>query len=176
MAVWVVLGLLLAGVIVAKRYVSFFVIPQNGMYPTLPSGSRLLARKHAYRSLADVRRGDIVLIEQADLERKYILIWRVIGVPGDTIAVSTTNVVVNGLPLKHEEIRREQDFVIYREQNSDSTYEVAYQASPEFDPRPVAERRLGPSEFFVLGDNRYNARDSTYTGPVAFSAIVGKKL
>src|SRR5687767_4060010 len=105
-AVWIVLGLLLAVAIVAKAFFSFYVIPQNGMYPTLPSGTRLLASKHAYRSVGEVQRGDIVLISHADLGKSYILIWRVIGVPGDTIAVSATNILVNGALLQREEIRR----------------------------------------------------------------------
>jgi type IV secretory pathway protease TraF len=31
-------------------------------------------------------------------------------------------------------------------------------------------------EFFVIGDNRFDARDSRYLGPVTFASIIGKKL
>ena len=31
-------------------------------------------------------------------------------------------------------------------------------------------------QFFVMGDNRFGARDSRYFGPIHFISIIGKKL
>lgn len=174
-AIWVLLALLLAGAVTAKSFFSFYVIPQNGMYPTLPAGSRLLARKHAYRSAADIKRGDVILFNRSDEGRKFLFIWRVIALPGDTIAISNANVFVNDALLTREELRRAGDFVIYREHNGDAIYEVAYDQSPDVEPRTVAPVKLGADEIFVLGDNRYNAQDSTYSGPVRFGDIIGRK-
>jgi type IV secretory pathway protease TraF len=33
-----------------------------------------------------------------------------------------------------------------------------------------------PGQFFVMGDNRLDARDSRYFGPIAFGSLIGKKL
>src|SRR5262245_49203207 len=49
----VLCALLLTLVIVKVFFVAYYVIPQNGMYPTLPSGSRLFATKHPYAAPSD---------------------------------------------------------------------------------------------------------------------------
>jgi hypothetical protein len=57
----VLLALVPALLLVKILYLGDYVIPQNGMYPSLPSGSRLLTIKHPYAAPSEVKRGEIVV-------------------------------------------------------------------------------------------------------------------
>lgn len=170
------LGLLALGatrLILAGRW---YRIPQNGMYPGLPAGSYLLVQPHAYRSPSDVRRGDIVVFERTENAARYVYIWRVVGLPGDSVQTTGPRVAVNGHDLPRQRIRDDGAVAIFREANGEASYEVAYANGTEAPDPPAASLTLQADQFFVLGDNRYNARDSRYFGPVSFEAIIGRML
>lgn len=78
---------------------------------------------------------------------------RVIGVPGDTIQITPTSVIVNGVTL-HE------PYVVI------PPGEVENEATS-------GPRKLGPGQYWVMGDNRVNSSDSRYFGPVARGDIIG---
>src|SRR5262245_30328846 len=101
-----VLVALLSTLLVAKLlFLGDYVIPQIGMYPGLPSGSRLLTIKHPYAAPSEVKRGDIVVFTRDS--GRYIFIWRVIGLPGDTIEAAGESLVINGRPVVRDRIREE---------------------------------------------------------------------
>ncbi|WP_424594824.1 signal peptidase I [Bradyrhizobium sp.] len=52
---------------------------------------------------------------------------------------------------------------------------MAFESSP-LDRAPDASVKVPPDQFFVMGDNRLDARDSRYFGPISFSSIIGRKL
>jgi signal peptidase I len=136
------------------------------------------ARLPGFRS---PRRGDVIVFAYPrDPSQDYVK--RVIGTPGDTVAMLDGQVFVNGRPL-HE------DYVV----RVDSTNDVV---SPDFEwQRPhlvgvsaAARRRYQPTrdnwgpllvpagKYFVLGDNRDDSSDSRYWGFVDESAIKGRTL
>lgn len=162
-------------VVVKAAFVGFYRIPQNGMYPGLPAGSLVFARKRPYRAPEEVRRGEIVVFVREEGGRSYNYIWRVVGLPGDAIETAGESLVVNGRPVARERIREENGFVIYRERAGELAFEVAFNQSSQHEP-PDAEVTVPPGHFFVMGDNRFDARDSRYFGAIPFSAILGKKL
>jgi signal peptidase I len=174
-------GLVLAAVavvlLVAARvfFVRLSVVPQNGMYPTIPAGSRLLSWKRPYARVEDVRRGDIVLFNRVANGARYLYVWRVVGVPGDTVRAVKDSVSLNGSPLKREPLRDEGSAAILRETVGGRSYEIAIDKAPR-DVPPDVDVRLAPDELFVMGDNRYHAVDSRYFGPIKFAAVVGKRL
>jgi len=171
-----VLLALLSTLLVAKvLFVGDYVIPQNGMYPSLPSGSRLLTIKHPYATPSEVKRGDIVVFTRDENGRRYIYIWRVVGLPGDTIEAAGASLVINSQPVVRERIREEQGSVIFRERLDEASYEIAISQSPRELP-PDASVIVPPDYFFVLGDNRLDALDSRSFGPIPFGAIIGRKL
>ena len=171
-----VAAVLLSTLLVAKiLFLGDYVIPQNGMYPSLPSGSRLLTIKHPYAAPSEVKRGDIVVFTRDQNGNRYIFIWRVIGLPGDTIEAAGESLVINGRPVVRDRIREEQGMVILRERLDEATYEIAVSQSPRERP-PNASVIVPPEHFFVMGDNRLNALDSRYFGPIAFGTIIGRKL
>ena len=77
-------------------------------------------------------------------------IKRVIGVPGDTVAVQDGKVFVNGVAVDEPYIRGETNG------SNDGTVV------------------LGRDDFYVMGDNRGNSADSRLHGALPRSAIVGK--
>ena len=108
---WFVIKLVL--IVIAVRILVFspFSIPSESMLPRLMNGDYLLAAKWPYgysknslffeTALSDGRifarnpeRGDVVIFKHPIDRTDYIK--RVIGVPGDTIAVIDGRVVLNG--------------------------------------------------------------------------------
>jgi signal peptidase I len=169
------LALLAALLIVKAFFISYYVIPQNGMYPGLPAGSLFFAMRHPYAASSQVKRADIVVFTRDTDAGRYVYIWRVIGLPGDTIEAAGERLVINGQPIARERLREEQGLGIFRERVWQASYEVAISHSPR-DLPPPASLTVPPDQFFVMGDNRFNAVDSRYFGPIPFDAIIGRKL
>lgn len=147
----------------------------KGMAPTLDAGSAFIVKRRPYAAAADVRRGDVVVFDRAAAGKKTRFVWRVIALPGDTLAMDRTNVWLNGKPVPHGRSRESQDALIFPETNGGQTYEVAYAAHSVHPALPL-RITVPPDQFFVLGDNRHEANDSTFLGPISFEEIVAKKL
>jgi signal peptidase I len=175
-----VLGGLLAaaflGVVVLRLFIGwFFVIPQNGMYPGLPAGTRGFGLYHPYGDVSEVARGDIIMFARTDNGQRYVYIWRVVGLPGETVALEGDRLIVNGEEVLREKVRSEGDLQIYRETCGGAVYEVALGDDlPPDIPKSVTVT-VPPDHLFVLGDNRHHAIDSRVFGPIPFSSIVAKK-
>jgi len=150
-------------------------VGENGMYPTISPGGFVVARLQPYKSSADVQRGDVIVFEQGEKEQRQQCVWRVIAIGGDTIALEGRSVSINGKRLLHREVREEGEAMIVRETNHGREYNVAYDINATHPGLPLAAR-VEPGYFFVLGDNRNAAKDSTYIGAVPFAAILAKKL
>ncbi|HEV7796575.1 MAG TPA: signal peptidase I [Pyrinomonadaceae bacterium] len=166
------------GLIVLRLFFfNYNTIPQDGMYPGMPTGSRFITRRHPYQSISEIKRGDVVVFtRETSLNGTHKYIWRVVGLPADLVEVSNEAVKLNGQALKHETVRKEGQYLIVREWNGDVSYEVAYnQALDRSDP-PIASMTVPRDHLFLLGDNRYMAEDSTFIGSVPFSSIVEKKI
>src|SRR5215467_3824814 len=154
----VLLALLATLLLLKILFLGDYVIPQNGMYPSLPSGSRLFTIKRPYAAPSEVKRGDIVVFTRDQDGKQYIFIWRVVGLPGDTIESVGASLAINGRPVVRDRIREEQGTVIFRERLDEATYEVAISQSPRELP-PDVSVVVPADSFFVLGDNRFDALD-----------------
>ena len=98
----------------------------NSMAPTYRSGRPNLINKLAYR-WHEPRRGDVVAVRA---EGTYlVLLKRIVGLPGERVALRQGNVIVNGQPLSEP-----------------------YARGREISARK--ETLLGHDEYFVIGDNR----------------------
>lgn len=165
------------GAVVLRFYVfNYSRIPQGGMFPSIPMGSLFVSLRNPYQTINDVRLGDVVVFTRELNGNTYKYIWRVVGLPGDLVEVSRDAVLLNGQALKHEHIRKEGDFLIFREWNGDASYEVAYDQTADHAEPPYASSTVPPNHVFVLGDNRNQAQDSTYVGAIPFESIVEKKI
>ncbi|HXF70448.1 MAG TPA: signal peptidase I [Thermoflexus sp.] len=124
-----------------------FRIEGSSMEPNLHDGEYVLINKVSYW-FSPPRRGDVVVFRfPHDPSRDFIK--RIIGLPGETVAIRDGKVFINGRPLEEPYIRGP---MVY-------TY------------GPVT---LGPDEYFVLGDNRNASNDSHNWGTLPRSAIIGK--
>ncbi len=126
-----------------------FYIPSESMVPTLEVGDRVFVNKFVYR-VTEPERGDIVVFESVD-GGDEALIKRVVGLPGDTIAVRSGTLYVNGEPRKE----------------------------PYLNRQPLDESFYGPilvpsGHIFVMGDNRANSADSRVFGFVPKENIKGE--
>ena len=126
-----------------------FWIPSGSMIPTLEIGDRVLVNKFIYR-FTEPERGDIVVFRSVDNPDED-LIKRVVGVPGDEIAVRRGRLILNGEPQKEP----------YTNKN--------------FPDRSFYARTTVPEgHVFVMGDNRGNSADSRVFGPLPKKNIEGE--
>jgi len=165
----------LLALIAGKMLFHSYYLYQNGMYPTLPASSLMIAANRPYSGIANVKRGDIIVFVREEKGNRYNYIWRVVALPGDKVQTKGNTLLINGKATQRERVREADGMSIYREHIGDASYEVAFDRSPEQQPPDVT--MIVPSyHFFVMGDNRCNAYDSRYLGPVPFSTIIGRKL
>jgi signal peptidase I len=105
----------------------------------------------------------------------YNYIWRVVALPGDTIETAGASLAINGRPVMREQVHEQPDVTIFREHAGEAMYEIAITQSPD-DVPPDTSVTVPPDHFFVMGDNRLDAVDSRYFGPIPLGAIIGRKL
>ncbi len=148
---------LLLSVMIAVLVILFLYRPVKvegtSMMPTLLDQERLFINQFSYKfGLGDIQRGDTVVFWSPE-DRTQSYIKRVIGLPGDTVAVQDGYVLVNGKQLVENYVPQE-----YRDDRS-------------YSPRVVPS-----GEYFVLGDHRSSSNDSRAWGFVPRTYIYGKAV
>ncbi len=153
-----VLGLLSARWSLASHY----FVPTGSMLPTVEVGDRVVVDKLAYglrlpltdvvvAELGDPERGDVIILDSP--EDGTVLLKRVVGLPGDHIAVRGGRIELDGHPdpedLPHASL--------------------AAGTGPDLEPTVVPPRR-----YLVMGDNRGASYDGRYFGWVERDAILGR--
>ena len=142
------LGFLLA-VAVTLFGVQGYCVSGDCMKPHLFTGERVLANKLAYH-LGSPQRGQIIIFEYPK-DPKQIYIKRVIGLPGETVAMQGGDVLINGQPLP-------EPYKIYAAHGD------------------MAPQRVGRGTYFMMGDNRDVSDDSRYWGDLPRTDIIGKAV
>ena len=166
-------------------------VPTGSMKPTILEGDRIVVNKLAYDlkvpftrvRLArwdEPQRGDIVgLYSPEDGKR---LVTRVIGVPGDRIAMVRDRLVVNGATVEYEPLDaasvpglggRAVGRVLAVEELGRHGHAVMITPTVPA-PRSFGEIHVPPGHYFVMGDNRDESADSRFFGFVSRDAIVGR--
>jgi signal peptidase I len=121
----------------------------TSMQPELRDQDRLFIDKFFFR-FEKIDRGDVVVFHYPrDPEKSYIK--RVIGLPGDTVAIRQGRVFIDNQPIDEPYVPRR-----YR------------------DTRSMGELVVPPDEYFVMGDHRSISSDSRDFGPVDRDLIYGK--
>ena len=150
---------LMLSVLIAVLVILFLYRPVKvegtSMMPSLYDQERLFINQFGYRfGLDNIKRGDTVVFWfPEDTTNSTSYIKRVIGLPGDTVAVQEGYVIVNGKKLVENYIPRE-----YR------------------DDRPYPPTVVPPNQYFVLGDHRISSNDSRAWGFVPRNYIYGKAV
>ena len=126
----------IAAFIISRYIIINAVVPTGSMTNTIMEHDRLIGFRLSY-VFSEPERGDIIIFKYPDNEKENF-VKRVIGIPGDVIEISDGHVTVNGEVLDEPYIREPM------ETPTELTYIV-----PE-------------DSYFVMGDNRNNAKDSRY--------------
>lgn len=141
----------------------FFMQPHqvNGqsMVPTFEDKEYLLTDKISFK-IRPPERGEMVVFHAPGNAGcppggSCDFIKRIIGIPGDTIEVKDGQVYVNNSRIDEG----------YLSENT-ITQAGAYTRNKVV--------RLGPDEYFVMGDNRDHSSDSRAWGPVTIDSLVGR--
>jgi len=144
-------------------------IPSVSMADTLQRGDRVLVNRLAYH-VGTVRRGD-VLVFRWPRDRGLVFIKRVIGLPGDTVALRNGRVYVNGRLLDEPYVRRLNG----RPEPTLAAGQLTGAASAQ--PWGLDQPYTVPADrFFMLGDNRADSDDSRDWGTISRRDIIGKAI
>jgi signal peptidase I len=171
-------------------FVEAFKIPTGSMENTLLVGDFLLVNKLVYgaevpftgKRLPAIRKpadGDVIVFQfPKDPSKNYVK--RVIGMPGDTVAMK------DGV-LYRDSRRVDERYVIRQDSNDVSQEDFNWQngylvrtAEGGINNHP-SRNNWGPlvvpeKQYFVLGDNRDNSADSRYWGFVPDSLVRGRPI
>lgn len=167
-----------------------FRIPSASMMPTLLIGDFILVNKFDYGLRWPVlnskfisnnlpERGDIVVFRYPE-DPSTPFIKRVIGVPGDEIIYYQKTLFVNGKKVDEELIGEYDSYgsakmmignLAYLEDLPDVSHQIL--KDPHRSSKNV-KTTVPEGNYFVLGDNRDNSKDSRYWGFVPEENLVGR--
>ena len=145
------LAIVIRALVAEPRY-----IPSDSMVPTLHVGDRVVVEKISYH-LQPPKTGDIVVfappekLQEQGFTQDQAFIKRIIGLPGQTVAVKKGLVYLNDQPLVEKYIAE----------------------PPQYQWGPY---RVPENEFFVMGDNRNNSNDSSRWGFLPKQNIIGRAV
>ena len=148
---------LLLSVVIAIVVILFLYQPVKvegtSMMPSLIDQERIFINKFVYRfGIGDIQRGDMVVFHYpTDPTKSYIK--RIVGLPGDTVAIEDGIVYINGRRLDESYVPDE-----YR------------------DRQTLPLMRIPSDHYYVLGDHRTSSNDSRSWGPVERQYIYGKAV
>jgi len=167
-------------------------IPSGSMKPTILIGDRVFVNKLAYdlkipyttfhlATWADPARGDIVVFYSPEDDKR--LIKRVVGLPGDIIAMQKNRLFINGQMITYESLDKqsidqlsegEQKNHLFLTENLKGKHH-AVMISPSIPSiTTFGPIRIPEGQYFMMGDNRDNSADSRFFGFVDRARIVGR--
>jgi len=153
--------------VIFVRFVQAFVtqnfkIPSGSMEDNLKIGDHLVVNKFIFGPgpnfllpMREIRRGDIIVFRYP-VQPETDFVKRVIGLPGETVDIRNKEVFINGVKL-------DEPYVTHQD--------------PHTYPYPFRDQFhwvVAADQYFVLGDNRDDSRDSRYWGNVPRSMITGR--
>jgi signal peptidase I len=171
-------------------------VPSGSMRPTILEGDRIWVNKLAYGLRVPLTmawithwdeptRGDVVTLASPDDGIR--LVKRIVGLPGDRIAMAANRLTINGEPVVYDRVDRVHDTprapdptadpmapLIQTERLGGRLHAVTVIPAlaglgDSFDEFIVPE-----GQYFFLGDNRDQSNDSRFIGTVALEGIYGR--
>jgi len=150
------------------RFLQAYDVNGNSMLPTLTPGEVLAGSVAAYGPGRLPQRGDVVVLQTMVDGVPREVIKRVVGLPGDHIAIQGVHPIINGWPVPLCEAGAYYSPSDETAQSGDPSGLLvmeflegeAYLTLQSAVAPLVAEYIVKPDEIYVLGDNRSNSRDS----------------
>ncbi|MDB9916095.1 signal peptidase I [Alphaproteobacteria bacterium] len=178
-----------------------FNIPSGSMIPTLLVGDYLFVSKYSYgyskysfpfgvvpiddRLLDEnPKRGDVIVFRKPG-DESIDYIKRLIGLPGDTVQVRNGILLVNNKEAKRLKTNmgkiknifgQEKVFIEYKEKFENTNFHKIIESSDSDPYDNTIEFIVPENNFFFMGDNRDNSRDSRTpeVGFVPKKNLIGK--
>lgn len=155
-----VIALLLA-LIVRKFFFSPIIVDGPSMQPTLYDRDQMIVNKFIY-NFKKPERFDIVIFHASE-EKDFIK--RVIGLPGEHVAIQDNKLYINGEEVDQPFLRHNETTpIVYPIITNDFSLEML----------PGNHEVIPEGYVLVLGDNRSNSTDSRSIGLISMDQIVGK--
>ena len=133
-----------------------FIVSGLSMSPTFVPGDYLIIDKLHYDFIPPAR-GEIVIFH-FPLDPSLFYIKRIIGLPGETVAITHGIVTIVGKGGQRRVL---------------STPYLSPQLSPQAFDKEQSTTTLASDEYFVLGDNRSASSDSRDWGPLQKKFLIG---
>ncbi|WP_174613276.1 signal peptidase I [Virgibacillus ihumii] len=143
--------------IVRTFFFAPIVVDGPSMMPTLHDGDQMIVNKIIY-DVAEPERFDIVVFHASD---KKDFIKRVVGLPGEHVAVKNDQLFIDGRKVKEP--------FIGQMKKGENTYTDDF----KLEELPGGYEEIPEGYVLVLGDNRGNSTDSRILGLISMDQIVG---
>lgn len=130
-----------------------FVVDGSSMEPNFHNGEYLLVDKLSYR-FKTPQRGDVIVFHPPS-SPGLNYIKRIIALPEEQLEIKSGEILVNGVRI-------------------DEPYLPSGKTLVRHTQAVNLKQKLGPDEYFVLGDNREHSSDSREWGSVPKTNIIGK--
>ncbi|WP_105265010.1 signal peptidase I [Pseudoalteromonas sp. T1lg76] len=166
-----------------SSFADWYRVPSGSMLPTIEIGDQITVNKMAYdlripftsyslMRTGEPERGDIVVFQSAAADE--LLIKRVVGLPGDTLAMKNEVLTINGEALTYAITMDNADELLATEELGDVVHAIRIDKT-----RPGASGHFAPVQipadhYLMMGDNRRNSADSRYYGLVPRTELKGK--
>ncbi len=139
--------------LVIRLAVQNFNIEGHSMEPSLHDKELILVDKWSYLFHTPGRGDVIVFVAPPHPDQDYIK--RIVALPGDTITINDTTVIVDGVKLNESYVDPRNQGNIWATKN-------------------ISNMIVPPDDYFVLGDNRMGSSDSRDWGFVPRENIIGR--
>jgi signal peptidase I len=140
---------------VILQFIKPTIVREHSMEDTLHENDYILLSRQAYSLFGEPATGDIIVFRselKTNAGENKLLVKRVIGVPGDSIAIQGGAVILNGRELQEPYVK------------------------DGFTASEMEEMIIPEGMLFAMGDNRQNSMDSRdeRVGLVPMDKVVGK--
>lgn len=170
-------------ILVRSFVVTAYRVPTTAMAPTLLSGDFIFASKlpmlfaNLFEKKNVISRGDVIVFKCPD-NKSFYCIKRVVGMPGETIALENQQVTIDNRPVSYTDANT-KDVDLVGSQFLTAKYEKLGKKTLKIllsseGADPYGPYKIDEDSFFVLGDNRAVSDDSRSYGVIPRKDIVGK--
>lgn len=134
-----------------------FIVSGASMDPTFRNGQYLIVDQITYR-FEEPKRDDVIIFRYPR-DPKTFFIKRIIALPGETLIMDGGQIKIINKDNPEGFILDEKSYITKEHRTTDTF-----------------TKTLGPTEYFVMGDNRPESSDSRIWGTLEKDLIVGRPL